>query len=87
MTNHTVDLARIDNDRVAVHLAAADRRVTIGVRLALEILGIPLPDFVRRKRPGPPSRAELMAAADADSGTIYSYRHEKLKIGAFAPHP
>lgn len=87
MTITTIDTSRIDNDRVAVYLASTDRRVTIGVRFALEALGIELPDFLRRGRPGPrPNRVnKMMAALDADTGTNRTYREEKLKIGAFAP--
>ena len=85
MTIATIDTSRVDNERVAAYLASTDRRVTIGVRFTLEALGLPLPDFLCRKPAGRPGRAALMAAADADSGTIYSYRDEKLKIGAFAP--
>lgn len=87
MTMTTIDTSRIDNDRVAVYLASTDRRVTIGVRFALEALGIELPDFLRRGRPGPrPNRVnKMMAALDADTGNPNTYRQEKLKIGAFAP--
>lgn len=87
MTIATVDMNRIDNDRVAVYLASTDRRVTIGVRFALEALGIELPDFLRRGRPGPrPNRVNnMMAALDRDTGNPNTYRQEKLKIGAFAP--
>lgn len=86
MTIATVDTGRIDNKRVAEYLASTDRRVTIGVRFTLEALGIQLPDFLQRKPAGRPGRAGLMAAADKDSGTIYSYRDEKLRIRAFAPN-
>ncbi len=88
MTIMNIDTTRIDNDRVAIYLASTDRRVTIGVRFALEALGIELPDFLHRGRPGPrPNRINnMMAALDADSGNSNTYRHEKLKIGAFAPH-
>lgn len=87
MTMTNVDINRINNDRVAVYLASTDRRVTIGVRFALEALGLELPDFLRRGRPGPrPNRVNnMMAALDADTGTNRTYREEKLKIGAFAP--
>ena len=87
MTMTTIDTSRIDNDRVAVYLASTDRRVTIGVRFALEALGLEVPDFLRRGRPGPrPNRVNnMMAALDADTGTNRTYREEKLKIGAFAP--
>ncbi|WP_159043685.1 hypothetical protein [Sphingomonas sp. STIS6.2] len=83
----TVNIDRINNKPVADYLASTDRRVTIGVRFTLEALGIELPDFLCRKPAGRPGRAALMAAVDADTGTIATYRHERLKIGVFAPTP
>ena len=87
MTIATVDTSRIDNPHVAAYLASTDRRVTIGVRFALEMFGIEVPEFLKRKPSGRSSVATLMAAADADSGTIHTYRAEKLKIGPFAATP
>lgn len=80
-----IDLSRLDDPRVAEHISRVDSRITGGFRLALEVLGIPLPEYAKRKPAGRPSIAKLMAAADADSGTIRTYRDEKLGIGAFAP--
>lgn len=80
-----VDLSRLDDPRVAAHIERVDSRITGGFRLALEVLGIPLPEYAKRKPAGRPSIAKLMAAADADSGTIRTYRDAKLGIGAFAP--
>jgi len=85
MSIATIDTGRVDNPRVAAYLASTDRRVSIGVRFTLEALGLPLPDFLIRKPAGRPGRAALMAAADADSRTIYTYHDEQRKIGAFAP--
>ena len=87
MTVTTIDMSRLDNDKVALYLASTDRRVTIGVRFALEALGVELPDFVRRGRPGPRRNRinAMMAALDKDTGTNRTYRDEKLGIGAFAP--
>lgn len=82
-----IDLSRLDDPRVAAHIERVDSRITGGFRLALEVLGIPLPEYAKRKPAGRPSIAKLMAAADADSGTIHTYRHEKMRIGAFAPKP
>ncbi|MFN3820186.1 hypothetical protein [Blastomonas sp.] len=82
-----IDLSRLDDPRVAARIERVDSRITGGFRLALEVLGIPLPEYAKRKPAGRPSIAKLMAAADADSGTIHTYRHEKLRIGAFAPKP
>ena len=85
MAIFTVDTTRIDNVHVADYLASTDRRVTIGVRFALEMLGLEVPDFLKRKPSGRSSVGALMAALDADIGNPNSYRHEKLSIGAFAP--
>ena len=81
-----IDLSRLDDPRVAEHIEKIDSRIRGGFRLALDVLGIPLPDYAKCKPAGRPSIAKLMAAADADSGTIATYRHEKLKIGVFAPN-
>lgn len=80
-----VDLSRLNDPRVIAHIEKVDSRIRGGFRLALDILGIPLPEYAKCKPAGRPSIAKLMAAADADSGTNRTYRDEKLKIGAFAP--
>lgn len=85
MNNIIVDTSRLSDPRIVAHLAGIDSRILNGFRLALDVLGIPMPQHIERKPAGRPSIAKLMAAADADSGTIYKYRDEKLKIGAFAP--
>jgi hypothetical protein len=85
MSQMTVDISRVDNDRIAAYLASTDRRVMIGFRFTLEVLGIPLPEFAERKPAGRPTPAKLMAQADADSGTIRTYRDEKKGVGVFAP--
>jgi hypothetical protein len=56
MSHITVDISRIDNDNVAAYLASTDRRVMIGFRFTLEVLGIPLPEFAERKPAGGPRR-------------------------------
>lgn len=61
MAIYTVTDDKISSPAAAAHLSY-DRRVMIGVRNTLEILGIPLPEWVKRKPPGrPPSRAILRA--------------------------
>jgi len=81
----TIETSRIDNPQVATYLASTDRRVTIGVRFALEMFGLEVPEFLKRKPTGRSPVAKLMAAVDADTGTIHTYHDEKKKIGAFAP--
>lgn len=85
MTTATVDTSRLSDPRIVAHLAGIDSRILNGFRLALDVLGVPMPDHIQRKPAGRPSIAKLMAAADADSGTIHTYRAEKLHIGPFAP--
>jgi hypothetical protein len=82
-----IDLSRLDDPRVAEHIEKIDSRIRGGFRLCLDVLGIPLPDYAKCKPAGRPSIAKLMAAADADSGTIHTYRAEKLRVGPFAPRP
>lgn len=79
-----IDTDRLNDPRVIAHIARVDSRIVGGFRLALDILGIPLPEYAKRKPAGRPSIAKLMAAADADSGTIKTYHDEKLKIGVFS---
>ncbi|MGK6322296.1 hypothetical protein ACMGDM_04355 [Sphingomonas sp. DT-51] len=85
MNPSPINLDRLFDPRVAAHVQGADSRIRGGFRLALDVLGIPLPGYAERKPAGRPSIAKLMAAADADSGTIHTYRAEKLKVGPFAP--
>ena len=80
-----VDLDRLTDPRVIAHIERVDSRIRGGFRLALDVLGIPLPEYAKCKPAGRPSIAKLMAAADADSGTKRTYRDEKLRIGVFAP--
>lgn len=79
-----IDTDRLNDPRVEAHISGVDSRIVGGFRLALDILGIPLPEYAKRKPAGRPSIAKLMAAADAGSGTIKTYRDEKLKVGVFA---
>ncbi|SEN06311.1 hypothetical protein SAMN05192583_1918 [Sphingomonas gellani] len=80
-----VDVTRLNDPRIAAHVGQVDGRIRSGFRLALDVLNIPLPEYAVRKPAGRPSIAKLMAAADADTGTIHNYRDEKLGVGAFAP--
>jgi hypothetical protein len=85
MNTTPINISRLSDPRVIAHIEKVDSRIRGGFRLCLDILGIPLPEYAKCKPAGRPSIAKLMAAADADSGTVHSYRDEKLKIGAFAP--
>lgn len=77
----SIDLSRLDAPQVAAYFDKADRRITSGFRLALQVLGIPLPAYAERKPSGPRPVADLMADLDRDTGPISTYREEKR----FAP--
>ena len=85
MTIASIDTARLNRTDVADYFQTADRRIVSGFRTALELLGLPIPDYVTRKPAGRPSLKSLMERVDADTGTIRTYNDEKRKIGVFAP--
>lgn len=80
-----IDLTRLQAPQVADYCATADRRIVSGFRLALETLGIPVPDYAARLPSGRQPLSALMAAVDKDSGSVRNYRDEKRGVGAFAP--
>jgi len=73
----SIDLSKLDAPQLATYFNTADRRITSGFRLALQLLGIPVPLYAERKPSGPRAVAALMADLDRDTGTIRTYREEK----------
>jgi hypothetical protein len=68
MTAYTVTDDVLKTPAAQDYFCRADRRVLIGLRAALELLGIPLPDYAVRKPPGVPPVRAIAAAYDADQG-------------------
>jgi len=85
MSIASVDTNILNSNELAAYALTADRRIIIGMRFALEMLQLPVPDCLIRKPSGRPTIKKLMAQADADSGTIRTYRDEKKQVGVFAP--
>lgn len=52
-----------------IYFAQADRRVLIGLRATLELLGIPVPEYAVRKPAGRPPARAVAAAFNADHPT------------------
>lgn len=48
MTTTSIDLSRLYDPRVANHVEGVDGRIRAGFRLALDVLGVPLPDYAER---------------------------------------
>lgn len=79
MTNTTiqVDYSVIYSPQAEAYFARADRRATIGLRAALELLGIPVPDYATRRKPGRTPARDVLAAYGAD--------HPKQPLTQIAP--
>lgn len=67
MAVHTVTDDLLRSNRAAAYFTTADRRVMIGLRAALEMLGIPIPDYAARKPSGRPGARDIIAAHAADN--------------------
>jgi hypothetical protein len=62
----------INSPQAEAYFARADRRVMIGLRATLEMLGIPIPDYAHRRKPGPTPASAALAAFAADNPTLRS---------------
>jgi hypothetical protein len=69
VATYTVTDDLIRSDKAAQYLGNADRRIRIGFRLALELLGLPVPESAVRKPTGRPPSRMIAAACDADNPT------------------
>ena len=63
----SVDTAVLHSPQTAAYLANADRRIVIGFRAALEMLGIALPEAALRRPYGRSGVATIMRAYNADN--------------------
>lgn len=66
MTNYTVDADVLYSARAEDYFTNADRRVMIGLRAGLELLGLPLPDYAIRRKPGWTPALEVQRAFRTD---------------------
>lgn len=66
MTIRTIDDAILYSANAEAYFSKADPRIMSGLRVALELLRIPMPRYSRRRPPGPTpaSRVALAFAAD-----------------------
>lgn len=74
MATYTVDDTILLSEAAERYFADADSRVMVGVRCALEMLGIPVPPGARRKPPGRPPSRRIAAACDADHKPVRKLR-------------
>jgi hypothetical protein len=66
LTTRTIDDALLYSPNAAAYFSKADPRIMSGLRVACELLRIPMPHYSRRRPPGPTpaSRVALAFAAD-----------------------
>lgn len=74
MATYTVTDDVIRSEEAAKHFSTADRRVLIGIRAALEILDVPVPDWARRKPTGRMPSRVIKSAHAADNHHRADYR-------------
>lgn len=67
MATHTVRDDVIHSEHAAAYFQRADRRVTIGLRATLEMLGLPVPDYAIRRKPGRTPAKDVAASYAADA--------------------
>jgi len=66
MATFTVSDDALNSSAAKAYFTGTDRRITIGLRIALETLGLPVPDYARRKSPGPTPAKAIKMAFEAD---------------------
>ncbi len=69
MNTHTVSTLIINSRHAQDYFTNGDRRIMIGLRAALEMLALPVPDYARRKMPGQSPAKAAFAAFSADNPT------------------
>lgn len=69
----TINDAVITSAAAEAYFDRADSRVRVGFRAALEILGVPVPEYAKRKPPGRPPAKAVAAAYEADHGKPRNY--------------
>ena len=69
----TINDAIITSPAAEAYFDRADSRVRVGFRAALEMLGVPVPEYAKRKPPGRPPARAVAAAYEADHGKTPNY--------------
>lgn len=67
MGTATVTTDIINSPQAQAYFTRADRRVMIGLRAALEMLRLPVPEYALRRKSGPTPAKATLAAYEADN--------------------
>jgi hypothetical protein len=72
----------INSTEAETYFTKSDRRIAIGFRACLELLGIPVPSYAGRRKPGRTPAMSVMTAFGADHVTPRSYQLAPRKPNA-----
>lgn len=67
MAFYNVDDSILNSEQAAAYFNGADRRIKVGIRAAIEMLGLPCPDYARRATPGRTPAKDVASAYVADN--------------------
>ena len=67
MATFTVTDTILNSEAAQGYFARADKRAMMGLRATCEILGIPVPEYARRQKPGRTPAGDVMRAFAADN--------------------
>jgi hypothetical protein len=77
MANTAVDTTVINSTAAEAYFLACDYRIRIGARAVMEMLGMAMPDYLMRRKPGRTPALDVATAFAAD--------HAKARVYAVAP--
>lgn len=86
MATYTVTDDALVSPEAEAYFQRCDKRVLIGLRAALELLNIPVPEYGWRKPPGRKPSEKIMAAYHADNGKPRSYELPARRPNATPEH-
>ena len=79
----SINIGVLDTPGAEAYFTKADPRIMCGCRATLETLGIPLPDWAKRKPTGPKPGRAIAAAFRADHPeTLYEATMRQYRSGA-----
>jgi hypothetical protein len=84
LTTRTIDDALLYSPNAAAYFSKADPRIMSGLRVACELLRIPMPHYSRRRPPGPTPASRVALAFAADHQTARSTTVAPRKANATA---
>jgi hypothetical protein len=86
MGTYTVSDDALTSAQAEAYFSRADHRALMGLRATVEILGIPVPDYAVRRKPGRTPAKDVMRAYRADNPAARSHTLAPRKPNAPRAH-